>query len=174
MNLTRSVTTGNVTRKQSFPAVMESVSLNCGSVTMTMTVGMTVTSRLTAAGTETVPKAGEDVQVIQTTDVSLNGSSVMERMTVEMEQMNFPRTVPNAKRRVTSNVEIKGVFPKDGCVILKMIVGITRMKMMKCAPEDTENAQNQNSDVGMINVYQRGGDATMMMIVAMVVTKPTV
>merc|ERR1712106_490861 len=167
MNLTRSVTTGNVTRKQSFPAVMESVSLNCGSVTTTMTVGMTVTSRLTAAGTETVQKAGEDVQVIQTTDVSLNGSS-------EMEQTNFPRTVPNAKRRATSNVEIKGAFPKDGCVILKMIVGITRMKMMKCAPEDTENAQNQNSDVGMINVYQRGGDATMMMIVAMVVTKPTV
>merc|ERR1719483_1156580 len=165
MNLKRSVTTGNVTRKQSFPAVMESVSLNCGSVTMTMTVGMTVTSRLTAAGTETVQKAGEDVQVIQTTDVSLNGSSAMERMTAEMEQTNFPRTVPNAKRRATSNVEIKGVFPKDGCVILKM---------MKCAPEDTENAQNQNSDVEMINVYQRGGDATMMMIVAMVVTKPTV
>merc|ERR1712106_1231277 len=146
MNLTRRVTTGNVTRKQSFPAVMESVSLNCGSVTTTMTVGMTVTSRLTAAGTETA----------------------------EMEQMNFPRTVPNAKRRATSNVEIKGVFPKDGCVILKMIAGITRMKMMKCAPEDTENAQNQNSDVEMINVYQRGGDATMMTIVAMVVTKPTV
>merc|ERR1719228_658840 len=173
MNPTRSVTTGNVTKKQNSPAAMESVFLSCGSVTMTMTAGMTVTSRLTAAGTETTQKAGEDVQVILTTDVSLNGCSVMARMTAEMEQMNCRRTVPNVKRKVTSNVETKDVYRKDGCVISKMIVVITLMKMMRCALEDTENAQNQNLDVVTINAYQRDGGVTMMMIVEMAVTRLT-
>merc|ERR1719369_19083 len=99
MNLMRNVITESVTRKQNSPAAMESVFLSSGSVTMTMTVGMTVTSRLTAAGTETAQKAGEDAQVILTTDVSLNGCSAMARMTAEMEQMNCQRTVPNVKRK---------------------------------------------------------------------------
>jgi len=172
-NLTRSVTTGNVTRKQNFLAVMESVFLSFGSVTMTMTAGMTVTSRLTAAGTEIVQRAGEDVQVIQTIDVSLNGSSAMERMTAEMEQMNCQKTVQNAKKRETSNVETKDVYQKDGCAILKMIVEIILMRMMKCAREDIENARSQSSDVETINVYQLDGDVITMMIVAMAVTRRT-
>merc|ERR1719318_30713 len=173
MNPTRSVTTGSATRKQNSPAAMESVFLSCGSVTMTMTAGMTVTSRLTAAGTEIVQRAGEDVQVIQTIDVSLNGSSAMERMTAEMEQMNCQKTVQNAKKRETSNVETKDVYQKDGCVILKMIVEIILMRMMKCAREDIENARSQSSDVETINVYQLDGDVITMMIVATAVTRRT-
>merc|ERR1719483_180096 len=80
MKLKRSAITGNVTRKRNSHVATESVLLSCGSVTMTMIVEMTVTSRLIFAGTGTVLRAGEDAQVTQTTDASLNGFIVLEKM----------------------------------------------------------------------------------------------
>merc|ERR1719233_538940 len=169
----RNVITENATRKPSSPAAMESVFPSCGSVTMTMTVEMTATNPPTAADTETARRDGEDARAIQTTDVSLNGSSAMERMTAEMERTSCLKIVQNVRKRVTSSVETKGVYRKDGCVILKMIVETTPMKMMKCAPEDTENAPSQNSDAETISVFLQDGDATMMTIVVMGVTNQT-
>merc|ERR1719495_1048642 len=173
MSLMRSVITENATRKLSSHAAMESVFPSCGSVTMTMTVGMTVTSPPTAADTGIAQRDGEDARAIQTTDVSLNGSSAMERMTAETERTSCLKIVQNVRKRATSSVETNGVYPKDGCVILKMIAETTLMKMMKCVPEDTENAPSQNSGVETISVFLQGGDATMMTIVVMEVTNQT-
>merc|ERR1719431_633107 len=138
-----------------------------------MTVGMTVMNLPTAADTGTAQRDGEDVRAIQTTDVSLNGCSAMERMTAETERMSCLKIVQNVRKRATSSVETKGVYPKDGCVILKMIAETTPMKMMKCALEDTENAPSQNSDVETISVFPQDGDVTMMTIVVMEVMNQT-
>merc|ERR1719233_416189 len=169
----RNVITENATRKPSSPAAMENVFPSCGSVTMTMTVEMTATNPPTAADTGTAQRDGEDARAIQTTDISLNGCSAMERMTAETEQTSYLKIVQNVRKRVTSSVETKGVCRKDGCAILKTIAETTPMKMMKCAPEDTENAPSQNSDAETISVFLQGGDATMMTIVVMVVTNQT-
>merc|ERR1719431_1329883 len=119
---------------------------------------MTVMSRLIFAGTKIVPQAGEDAQVIQTTDVFLNGCSVMARMTAETELMNCQKIVQNVKKREISNVETKDVYLRDGSVILKMIVEIIQMKMMRCVKEDIGSVQSQSSDVETISVYLLGGD----------------
>merc|ERR1719483_1648320 len=144
MKLKRSAITGNVTRK-----------------------------RNSHVATGTVLRAGEDAQVTQTTDASLNGFIVMEKMTAEMGQMSCQRTVLSVKKREITNVETKDVYPKDGSVILKMTVETILMKTMKCVPEDTENVQSQSLDVGMTNVYLLGGDVITMMTVVMAVTKQT-
>merc|ERR1719317_23999 len=173
MRLTRSVITENAMRKPSSLAAMGNVFLSCGSVTMTMIAGMTVTNLPTAADTETAQKDGEDVRATPTTDASLNGYSAMVRMTVETELMNCPKIAQNVRKRVISSVETKGVYPKGGCVILKMIAATTLMKMMKCVRADTENAPNQNSDVAMTSVFLQDGDVIMMTTVVMEATSPT-
>merc|ERR1719312_1481587 len=173
MRLTKSVITENAMRKPSFLAAMGSVFLSCGSVTMTTIAEMTVTNLPTAADTETAQKDGEDVRATQTTDASLNGCSAMARMTAEMELTNCPKIAQNVRKRATSNVETKGVCPKGGCVILKMIAATTRMKMMKCVRADTENAPNQNSDVATTSVFLQDGDVITMTTVVMEATSPT-
>merc|ERR1719510_2095333 len=49
---------------------------------------MTVMSQPTSVARETAQRAGGDVQVSRTTDVSLSGSSVTARTTVGMELMS--------------------------------------------------------------------------------------
>merc|ERR1711892_1465666 len=160
----RNVTTGNVTRRQNFLVLMESVFPSFGSVTTTMTAGMAAMSQLISAGTRIVPQAGEDVQVTLITDVYQNGSSVMAKMTAEMEPMNWQRTVQNVRKKETSNVETKDVFQKDGSVILKTTVEITLMRMMKCAQEGTGNVQSQSSDVETIHVRMANSSVSLVIV----------
>ena len=62
----------------------------------------------------------------------------------------------------------------DGCVILKMTVGIILMNKKKCVKGLTEGVQNQKCDVVMENVFQPTGDVIMMMTVVMVLMNRTV
>merc|ERR1719357_2386574 len=148
MNLMKFVITESVTQKLNLPALIKNVSLNFGSVTMTMIVEMTVMSQLIVVDIGTAQKDGDDAQAIQITDVFLNGSSVMVKMTAEMAPMNCQKTVQSVKKREISNAETKGVCLKDGYAILKMIVEI-------------------------ISAYQQDGDVIMMMTVVMEVMKVT-
>merc|ERR1719477_70784 len=173
MRLTRSVITENAMRKPSSLAAMGSVFPSCGSVIMRTIAGMTVTNLPTAADTETAQKDGEDVRATQTTDASLNGYSAMARMTVEMELTNCLKIAPNVRKRATSSVETKGVYPKGGCVILKTIAATTLMKMMKRVRADTENALNQNSAVATTSVFLQDGDVIMMTTAVMAVMNQT-
>ena len=50
-----------MTLSQNLAVRTATVSLNCGTVTLMMTVGMTVTNLLTTVEIETVPLDGEDV-----------------------------------------------------------------------------------------------------------------
>ena len=92
MSRTKCVIIENVTNLNS-DARMVNVSPNCGSVILTMIVGMTVMSLSICAETGTVQLAGEDVLSSLIIDVSLNGISAMERMIVGTVQTNFLKTV---------------------------------------------------------------------------------
>merc|ERR1719310_2275834 len=89
MNLMKFVITESVTQKLNLPALIKNVSLNFGSATMTMTVGMTVMSQLIVVDIGTAQKDGDDAQAIQITDVFLNGSSVMVKMPSPANQKLF-------------------------------------------------------------------------------------
>merc|ERR1719507_623517 len=118
-------TSGRAMMRRNSSAEMESASPSCGTVTTTTTVGMTQTSQLTCAETETVQLAGDDAQVRPTTDASLNGCSAMARMTAETEQTRWLRTARDARTRETSLVETSAVCPNAGCVTLRMTAATT-------------------------------------------------
>merc|ERR1719232_2561616 len=103
MRRMRFVTTENVTRRRSSPVTMANVFPSCGTATLMTIVEMTVTNLPISVVREIVLKVGEDVPVTTTTDVFLNGSSVMAKMTAEMEQMNCPRTVQFVRTRESSS-----------------------------------------------------------------------
>jgi hypothetical protein len=171
MKLMMFVTTENAMRRQSSSVTMANVFQLCGDVTLMMIAAMTVMNLLIFVEIRTVQLAGEDVHPIPTTGVFQNGCSVMERTTVETELMNWLKTVLNAKTRETSNAETIDVFLSAGLVTLKMTVEIIQMRVKIYALENTENVQNQNSNVAMINVFLQDGSVIMMMIVVMVVMK---
>lgn len=70
--------------------------------------------------------------VSQIIAVSLTGKDVMVVTTVEIILMRRRRTVLPVTQREISNVKIKNVFPKDGAVILTMIVMTVAMKIERC------------------------------------------
>merc|ERR550519_2671964 len=146
-------------------AEMESASPSCGTVTTTTTVGMTQTSQLASAETEIAQLAGDDAQVQPTTDASLNGCSAMARMTAEMEQTRWLRTVHDVRTRETSLVEISAVCPNVGCVTLRMTAATTLTREMSCVLDDTGSARNLSSSAVMINAFLEDGAVTMTMIV---------
>merc|ERR550525_600604 len=116
----KSVIIEPATQRQSTPVTMENVFLSSGSVTMMTTVGTTVTSQLTSVARETALRAGEDVPVSITTDVSRSGSSVTARTTAGTARTSCQRTVPSVQKRETSSVGTRDVSHRDGCVTLRM------------------------------------------------------
>merc|ERR1719357_665807 len=135
MNLMKFVITESVTQKLNLPALIKNVSLNFGSVTMTMIVEMTVMSQLIVVDIGTAQKDGDDAQAIQITDVFLNGFSVMVKMTAEMAPMNCQKTVQSVKKDIenaqsqSSDVEMISAYQQDGDVIMMMTVVMEVMKV---------------------------------------------
>ena len=89
---------------------MANVFLYCGSATLITIVEMIVMNLLTYAATTIVLSVGVVVLDTPTIAVSLNGCSVMEKMTAEMVQMNLQKTAHHAKKREISNVKIEDAF----------------------------------------------------------------
>lgn len=77
-------------------AKMDVAFLNCGCVTLIMTVEMILMNQHTNVVSRTVPMDGNDALVAPTIDAFLNGYSVMEKMIVEMDLMSFQKTALNA------------------------------------------------------------------------------
>lgn len=73
-------------------------------------VEMTVMNLLTCAGKEIVPRVGNGVLDNQIIDASQDGCSVMEKMIVAMDLMNFQFIVQNAHPKRTLNVQIIDAF----------------------------------------------------------------
>merc|ERR1719210_2289689 len=79
----KSATTNHATPRPSSLVKMESAFRFCGSVTLTMTAVMTVTSQLTFAETTTALWDGGVAQVTPTTGAFLTGCTATEKMTAE-------------------------------------------------------------------------------------------
>merc|ERR1719499_2872745 len=93
MNLMKFVITESVTQKLNLPALIKNVSLNFGSATMTMIVGMTVMSQLIVVDIGTAQRDGDDAQAIQITDVFLKDGYAILKMIVEITQMKTTKCV---------------------------------------------------------------------------------
>lgn len=83
---------------------------NCGCA-ISITIAATIpTSRLTCAGSVTVPTAGNAVLVGRTIGVYRNGCSAMARTIVATDRTNCPKIAPNATKPATSSVRIIAVY----------------------------------------------------------------
>ena len=90
--------------------IMENVFRFYGSVILTTTVGMIVTSLPISVETTTVRLVGVVARDTQTIVAYLSGCTVMERMTAGTDQMSLPKIAPRVNQRETSNVKIVDVF----------------------------------------------------------------
>merc|ERR1719232_1116562 len=161
MRRMRFVTTENVTRRRSSRVTMANVFPSCGTVTLMTIVEMTVTNLLIFVARGTVQKVGEDVPVITITDVFLNGSSAMAKMTAEMELMNCPRTVQFVRTRESSSAGTRDVSPRDGCVTLRTTAETTATRTRICATVGTGTAPSPSSSATTTSVSPRDGCVTL-------------
>lgn len=70
------------------------------------------------ADKETAQLVGSVVQVNQTTGVSHDGCSAMEKMIVAMALTNFPTTVPSAHQKLTLSAATTDAFQSKYIVFL--------------------------------------------------------
>merc|ERR1719394_2312179 len=170
----RFVTTENVTRRPSSLATMANVFPSCGTVTLMTIVEMTVTNLPISVVRGTVQKVGEDVPVTTITDVSLNGSSAMAKMTAEMARMNCPRTVQFVRTRESSSAGTRDVSPRGGCVTLRTTAETIATRTRTCATVGTGTAPSPSSSVTTTSVSRPDGSVTWTMTAAMAVTRNSV
>jgi len=168
MKLRMCVITGSATLSQNLAVRTVTVSLSCGTVTLTMTVGMTVTNLHTTVEIETVPLAGEDVLLTVITGVYLSGYSATAKMTAVTDLTNYLKTARNVRTAATSSAATTVVCRSGGPVTSRMTVATTRMRVRTCVLAGTVTAQNLSSRVRMISVYLTDGSVMVRMIVVMV------
>lgn len=86
---------------------------NCGCVTLTMIVVMIQTSQHICVDSEIVRQDGNVVLVKVIIVAFPSGCSVMAKMIVEMDLMNYLNIVQNVLLKPTSNVAIIDVFQSE-------------------------------------------------------------
>lgn len=146
---------------------------NFGSVILITIVATTQTNPLTCVDNGTVRLAGKDVQEEPIIGVYPNGYSVMVKTIVVTVRTNYPKTVQNANLQ-NLNARIIDVYQKDGCVILKTIVGTIQTSPKSYAKEHIDSVRNLNSNVLMENAYRVSGDVITMTTVETIRTNSTV
>jgi hypothetical protein len=167
MKILQYVINVHVTQIQNSIVRMADVFQNCGCAILITIVEMILMNLPTCVVKEIVQQDGRDVQGNQIIDVFRNGSSVMERMTVETIVMNYQKIVQCAILKQTLSARTIVAFLSNGLAISLTIVEMDPMKQKLFVKANIENVQNLNSVVKMANVFHLVGDVTMRMIVEM-------
>lgn len=139
---------------------MAAASLDCGCVISITTAVTTPMNPRTCADRGTAQLDGDVVPDNPTTDVFQNGYSVTAKMTAEMAQMNFQKTVQSVIQKRTLLARTSAAFLSSGSAISRMIAVMAAMKQKVLANTTTENAQSRNSNVETVNVFHRDGAVT--------------
>jgi hypothetical protein len=152
---------------------MVAVYQNFGSVILITIVVTTQMNPLTCVDNGTVQLVGKDVQEEPIIGVYLNGYSVMVKTIAVTVRTSCLKIVQNVNLQ-NLNARTIDVYQKDGCVILKTIVGTIQMSLKSYAKEYTDSVRNLNSNVLMENAFRASGDVITMTTVETIRTNSTV